>query len=182
MLLKSKDGVIRALSGRIGNFIFRTRNGKISAFYKPKKNRSIAVPISVQLREITDPLNLIIIDESSKSKQQWANQNHIHRTRHTNASTHAQGASYPPMSSIRSYPAGALKRDSRMKNNNPSPNPNSMTSSPTRTEMGGFNAPRLYQNTDFWKLFENFLPNYLQKPHFCGHICSRFQEIVFNCL
>ena len=69
MLLKSKDGVIRALSGRIGNFIFRTRNGKISAFYKPKKNRSIAVPISVQLREITDPLNLIIIDESSKSKQ-----------------------------------------------------------------------------------------------------------------
>ena len=70
MLLKSKDGVIRALSGRIGNFIFRTRNGKISAFYKPKKNRSIAVPISVQLREITEPLNLIIIDEPQTPDQQ----------------------------------------------------------------------------------------------------------------
>ena len=69
MLLKSKDGVIRALSGRIGNFIFRTRNGKISAFYKPKKNRSIAVPISVQLREITDPLNLIIVNEPTTTNQ-----------------------------------------------------------------------------------------------------------------
>ena len=70
MLLKSKDGVIRALSGRIGNFIFRTRNGKISAFYKPKKNRSIAVPMPVQLREITTYLNLEIISKPSKAKQQ----------------------------------------------------------------------------------------------------------------
>lgn len=70
MLLKSKDGVITALSGRIGNFIFRTRNGQISAFYKPRQNRTNIGPISVQLREITDPLNLEIVDESQIPKQQ----------------------------------------------------------------------------------------------------------------
>ena len=63
MLLKSRDGVIRSLSGRIGNFIFRTRNGQISAYYKPRPNRTNVGPISVQLREITEPLNLVIVDE-----------------------------------------------------------------------------------------------------------------------
>ena len=62
MQLRSKDGTITALSGRIGNFIFRTRNGKIFAFYKPKQGRSIPDPISVQLREITKSLNLEIVE------------------------------------------------------------------------------------------------------------------------
>ena len=70
MLLKSKDGSIRELRGRIGNFIFRTRNGQISVFYKPKRGRSIAVPMPVQLREITTYLNLEIISKPSKAKQQ----------------------------------------------------------------------------------------------------------------
>ena len=58
---------IKAISGRLGNFIFRSyKNGKITAFYKPKH-----VPLSVQcatnmlaimdqLREMTDQLGLYI--------------------------------------------------------------------------------------------------------------------------
>lgn len=63
MQLKSIDGSITALSGRIGNFIFRTRNGKIFAFYKPKSGHcpSIVEPMSVQLRNITQALNLKIV-------------------------------------------------------------------------------------------------------------------------
>ena len=52
---------MRALRGRLGDFIFRTRNGKIFAFYKPKQGRFIPDPISVQLREITTKLNLEIV-------------------------------------------------------------------------------------------------------------------------
>lgn len=62
MQVKSKDGTITAIRGRIGNFIFRTRNGKISVFYMPKKNRTISGSISDQLREITNSLNLEIIE------------------------------------------------------------------------------------------------------------------------
>ena len=66
MQLKSIDGTITALSGRIGNFIFRTRNGKIHAFYKPKasstQSRINTESISDQLREITNALNLQIIE------------------------------------------------------------------------------------------------------------------------
>lgn len=64
MQVKSKNGTITALSGRIGNFIFRTRNNKIFVFYKPKETRSIPGPISDQLREITTQLNLEIVNES----------------------------------------------------------------------------------------------------------------------
>ena len=67
MQFKSIDGTITALSGRIGNFIFRTRNGKIHAYYSPKPSsghsRTNTVPISNQLREITDALNLQIVEE-----------------------------------------------------------------------------------------------------------------------
>ena len=61
MKVKSKDGNILELRGRIGNFIFRTRNGQISVFYKPVRGRSISVPMPVQLREIMTYLNLEIV-------------------------------------------------------------------------------------------------------------------------
>jgi len=61
MQVKSKDGTIRELRGRIGNFIFRTRNGKIFAFYKPVNNRPNPDPMPVQLREIMIYLNLEIV-------------------------------------------------------------------------------------------------------------------------
>ena len=70
--LKSTDGNLRALRGRLGDFIFRTRNGKIFAFYKPKQGRFIPDPISVQLREITTKLNLEIVNrKSSNRKSSW---------------------------------------------------------------------------------------------------------------
>jgi len=59
--LRSLDGNLRALRGRLGDFIFRTRNGKIFAFYKPVHPRSIPDPLSVHLREITTKLNLEIV-------------------------------------------------------------------------------------------------------------------------
>lgn len=68
MQVKSKDGSILELRGRIGDFIFRTRKGKIFAFYKPRQHRSISGPSSVHLREITDKLNMIIVDEPKKRK------------------------------------------------------------------------------------------------------------------
>ena len=58
---------IKAISGRLGNFIFRSyKDGKITAYYSPKH-----VPLSVQcatnmraimdqLREMTDQLGLYI--------------------------------------------------------------------------------------------------------------------------
>ena len=70
--LKSTDGNLHALRGRLGDFIFRTRNGKIFAFYKPKQGRFIPDPISVQLREITTKLNLEIVNrKSSNRKSSW---------------------------------------------------------------------------------------------------------------
>ena len=62
-LLRSVDGNLRALRGRIDDFIFRTRNGKIFAFYKPIRNRLNPDAISVHLREQIEKLNLIIVDE-----------------------------------------------------------------------------------------------------------------------
>lgn len=58
---------VHSISGRLGNFIFRThKDGHISAFYKPKKpefvgalsgqHRAIIGSLSDQLREITDML------------------------------------------------------------------------------------------------------------------------------
>ena len=60
---------IHSISGRMGDFIFRTSgDGKISAFYKPKKTlfpdpssdhcRAIIGPLSDQLREMADYLGL----------------------------------------------------------------------------------------------------------------------------
>ena len=72
MQVISKDKSITAISGRIGNFVFRTyKNGKIFAYYQPSRSKHAKHPpidlrsnpdaISVQLREITKPLNLEIV-------------------------------------------------------------------------------------------------------------------------
>ena len=68
MQVKSKDGTFRELRGRIGNFIFRTRNGKIFAFYKPVDGRSNPDPIPVQLREIAKFFHFIIIDKNERTR------------------------------------------------------------------------------------------------------------------
>lgn len=59
---------IKTISGRLGNFIFRTyKDGKITAYYKPKhlplssQCASNMLAICGQLREITDQLGLHII-------------------------------------------------------------------------------------------------------------------------
>ena len=67
---------IKAISGRLGNFIFRTyKDGKITAYYSPKH-----LPISEhcatnvlaiidQLREMTDQLGLHITSYNFEEKQ-----------------------------------------------------------------------------------------------------------------
>ena len=41
MEVRSKDGTIVALSGRIGNFMFRTyKDGKMTVYYKPKRKNT----------------------------------------------------------------------------------------------------------------------------------------------
>ena len=67
--LKSTDGNLRALRGRLGNFVFRTRNGKIFAFYSPRDDRPNPDPISVQFREITTKLNLEIVNRKSSNRK-----------------------------------------------------------------------------------------------------------------
>ena len=67
--LKSKDGNLRALRGRLGNFIFRTRNGKIFAFYKPVQGRCNPDAIPIHLREITTKLNLEIVNRQSSNRK-----------------------------------------------------------------------------------------------------------------
>ena len=59
---------IKAISGRLGNFIFRTfKDGKITAFYKPKhlpisdQCATNMLAIFDQLREMTDQLGLHIV-------------------------------------------------------------------------------------------------------------------------
>ena len=59
---------IKAISGRVGNFIFRTyKDGKMNVFYSPKykplssRYRVNFESLSNQLREITDDLALVII-------------------------------------------------------------------------------------------------------------------------
>ena len=69
--LKSTDGNLRALRGRIDDFIFRTRNGKIFAFYKPIRNRLNPDAISVHLREIATLYNLEIVERSKKKGTLW---------------------------------------------------------------------------------------------------------------
>lgn len=64
MIVKSKDGTFQRLSGRIGDFVFRTfKNGKISATYAPKQPRPIPDPIPVHFRKQMKDLNLIIVEE-----------------------------------------------------------------------------------------------------------------------
>ena len=60
--LRSLDGNLQALRGRMGDFIFRTRNGKIFAFYKPDQPRSNPDAIPIHLREIATSLNLEIVN------------------------------------------------------------------------------------------------------------------------
>lgn len=59
---------IKSLSGRLGPFIFRTyKDGKMTAFYKPKKGASSVQcasnfeALSCQLREMTSDLGLTIV-------------------------------------------------------------------------------------------------------------------------
>lgn len=66
--LVSADKQVAAVSGRIGDFIFRTfKNGRIFAFYAPKNGsktsryRANYESISNQLREITASLRLEIV-------------------------------------------------------------------------------------------------------------------------
>jgi len=64
MLVKSKDGSIRALHGRIGDYIFRTfKSGKISATYAPHLHREMIESSSSHHREQMKKLNLIIVKE-----------------------------------------------------------------------------------------------------------------------
>ena len=68
MQVKSKDGTIRKLSGRIDEFVFRTYpNGKISAFYKPRHSRLNPEALSNRFREIIDALNLEIIEHERET-------------------------------------------------------------------------------------------------------------------
>lgn len=67
MIVKSKDGTFRELKGRIGHFVFRTRNGQISITYAPTDFRSDPDAFSVRFREITKLLNLEIVTTKCKS-------------------------------------------------------------------------------------------------------------------
>ena len=72
MQLKSIDGTITGLSGRMGEFMFRTyKNGKIFVHYKPRKKSNTTVmdrewteneSIMASLRQVTSALNLQIIE------------------------------------------------------------------------------------------------------------------------
>jgi len=67
--LKSVDCSLLALRGRLGDFIFRTRNGKIFAFYKPIHSRLNPDAIPSHLREIATKLNLEIVNRQSSNRQ-----------------------------------------------------------------------------------------------------------------
>ena len=73
MQFKTIDGTITALSGRMGDFMFRTyQNGKIIVYYKPKNRNNTTVmerewyendTVMARLKQITDALNLQIVKE-----------------------------------------------------------------------------------------------------------------------
>lgn len=69
MQVRSIDGTFRALRGRIGDFIFRTRNDKIFVFYKPTQGRPVPDPFPTHFREIARILHLEIVPKTSKSKR-----------------------------------------------------------------------------------------------------------------
>ena len=64
--LTNSKRFIKALSGRVGSFVFRTYpNGLITAYYKPAKNRALTGDcrekyeiLSREIREIADQLRL----------------------------------------------------------------------------------------------------------------------------
>ena len=69
----SPDHTFQSIRGRIGDFVFKTyKNGKIFAYYMPRRgkrakpdpdqSRSNPDAISVRFREITDSLNLQIVE------------------------------------------------------------------------------------------------------------------------
>ena len=71
--VKAKGSTIATLSGRIGNFMFRTYgNGKITVYYKPKRKNTTGMdrdwtengPIMDELREILRYFHLEIVEES----------------------------------------------------------------------------------------------------------------------
>jgi len=64
MQVISKDGTFQRLSGRIGDFVFRTfKSGKIFATYAPRHSRVNIESISVHFREQMKNLNLEIVKE-----------------------------------------------------------------------------------------------------------------------
>jgi len=76
--IKSPDSTFRSIRGRIGNFMFRTyRNGKIIAYYKPKKKNTTGMdrdwtengPIMTELKSITDSLNLKIVYDAGNNQE-----------------------------------------------------------------------------------------------------------------
>ena len=66
--LANSKKIIKSISGRLGNFIFRTYpNGAITAYYKPSKKHPLTGDyreqveiLSRQLRDIADQLRLTI--------------------------------------------------------------------------------------------------------------------------
>ena len=76
--IKSPDHTFKSISGRLGNFMFRTyQDGKIIAYYKPKKKNTPTMdrdwtdngPIMAELKSITDSLNLIIVKDEGNNKE-----------------------------------------------------------------------------------------------------------------
>ena len=68
MIVYSKDGTFRELRGRMGHFVFRTRNGQISMTYAPTDSRADPETFSSRFREITKSLNLEIVPTKCKSQ------------------------------------------------------------------------------------------------------------------
>jgi len=64
MQVRSIDGQFTRLSGRIGDFIFRTfKSGKICATYAPRQSRLDPESIPIHFREQMKDLNLEIVND-----------------------------------------------------------------------------------------------------------------------
>ena len=74
---------IQTISGRLGNFIFRTyQDGRITAYFKPRKNESITFQcpsiiesLSSQLREIAEELGLSVVSINFDIRHETATAN-----------------------------------------------------------------------------------------------------------
>ena len=71
MEVRSRDRIIRGLSGRMGDFMFRTyKDGRIRVYYKPKGENTPIMdqqwtdngPIMDRLRSILQSLNMEIVE------------------------------------------------------------------------------------------------------------------------